>query len=74
MTSEDTNDVASKVWIAIAVAGILFFLVVLLNGGEAPWKSKVLFDCPPKGDGAYVELDPHERHPDCKYFGPPVER
>jgi hypothetical protein len=74
MSDEGNSDVKSKVWVALAVAGILFFLAVLLNGGEAPWKPKVLFDCPPIGDEAYVQLDPHEYHPECKYFGPPIHR
>lgn len=64
----------TRIWMWLAVAGIMFFIIVLFNGGEAPWNSKVLFDCPPIGDGGYVQLNPHEVHPDCEYFGPPVSR
>lgn len=74
MSAKADSDVKQKVWIATAVAGVLFFLVVLINGGEAPWKAMVLFDCPPIGDGGYVALDPHVSHPGCEYFGPPVKR
>lgn len=59
----------------IGVAGILFVFACFVNGWEVPWKSKVLFDCPPKGDGGYVELDPHVAPPQgCKYFGPPLNQ
>lgn len=62
----------SRAWLWIGIAGILFALSVIVRDGEALWKSDVLFDCPPLGDGLYVKLDPHERHNDCVYFGPPV--
>lgn len=67
------NSTTSKAWIVVAVTGILFFLSVMFNDGVAPWKSDVLFDCPPLGDGLYVELDPHEgQYPQCEFFGPPL--
>ena len=68
----DASTTSLGVWRAIALAGILFFIVMLANGWIAPWKSKVLFDCPPIGDGAYVQLDPTVYHEGCEYFGPPI--
>ncbi len=73
MSSEGCSEPSHKFWIAVAVAGMVFVFACFVNGWEVPWKSQVLFDCPPKGDGLYVELDPHEYQPDCKYFGPPED-
>lgn len=61
-------------WKVVAVAGVVFFLVMWINGWAAPWKGSVLFDCPPLGDGAYVDLDPYGYYPDCEYFGPPISQ
>lgn len=73
MTTEpSSDDLARKVWIGIAVAGILYFFATMVNGWEVPWKTEVLFECP-RGSDQYVALDPHEFHPNCKYFGPPLK-
>lgn len=70
--SQNDSARAETIWKAIAVAGVIFFLVVWINGWVAPWKGSVLFDCPPLGDGLYVDLDPYGHYPDCEHFGPPI--
>lgn len=72
MTTEPSDDLGRKIWVGIAVAGILFFLATMVNGWEVPWKTKVLFECP-SGSDRYAFLDPHEFHPGCDYFGPPLD-
>lgn len=71
-TEQRVTSTRLNLWRGVALAGILFFIVMMFNGWIAPWKNKVLFDCPPIGDGGYVQLDPTVHHEGCEYFGPPV--